>query len=133
MLWVVVPGFTVLPKSCRYCSFGTGGGGQPDQPRRPEAVVQVLVGLVADSVRCQLRRKLPAASDASDVLRHRRAFPSAALTVTGRSVKFDMYKVPVSPFSGRPPPLACEANLGSRHVPVHSVLGSILLLDHVSL
>ncbi len=55
------------------------------------------------------------------------------MTVTGRSVKFDMYNVPVNAFSGNPPPSAGVANRGSRHVPVHSGLGSIFAFDHVSL
>ena len=77
--------------------------------------------------------ELPAASVAREVLRHSRDFPSAALTVIGRSVKLDTYMVPVKAFSGRPPPLAGAAYRGSRHVPVHPVLGSILPLAQVSL
>ncbi len=43
---------------------------------------------------------VPAAWDAREVLRHKRSLPSSADTVIARSVKFDMYAVPVSAFSG---------------------------------
>jgi hypothetical protein len=76
----------------------------------------------------------PAARDVSVVLRHSRVLPSVALTVTGRSLKFAMYSVPVRPFSGSPAPLACEANRGSRQVPVHTgELVSSFFWAHVSL
>ena len=41
--------------------------------------------------------------------------------------------VPVSRFSGSPPPSGGELNRGSRHVPVHADVGSIFALAHVSL
>ena len=45
-----------------------------------------------------------------------------------------MYIVPVSAFSGRPPPSAGDAKRGSRHVPVHSgESGRSSAFDHVSL
>ena len=103
-------------------------GRHPDQPARTIAVVEVLVGLVADCVRCQ-GRVLPLDSEASDVLRQMRSLPSAALTLIGRSTEFALYMVPVSEFSG---PCPRSPNRGSRQVAV-GVTGSIWLLAHVSL
>jgi hypothetical protein len=74
----------------------------------------------------------PASCDATVVPRQNRSLPCAAGTLRVRSSLFDMYAVPVSAFSGWPP-LAGGLNRGSRQVPVHSALGSLLVLSQVSL
>ncbi len=76
---------------------------------------------------------LPDVIDASGVCLQSRYRPSFALTVIARSEKFTWYWVPTNEFSGLPPPREVGANRGSRHVPVHSLSGSIFALPHVSL
>ena len=115
--WVVVPGLTVLPKSCRSWRHRAGRRGQVDQAGRPEAVVDVLVGLVADGVRRQRRSMLPGIDAEAGVA------PQPHLALGRRHREGQVCRcwpctcVPVSPFSGLLPPGAAE-NRGSRHVAV---------------
>src|SRR5690349_3456737 len=74
----------------------------------------------------------PAGIEASEVWRQNRRPPSVELTVIGRSVLFDMNRVPLSAFSGLPPS-AGGVKRGSRQVPVHCGDGSILPSAQVSL
>ena len=75
---------------------------------------------------------VPGARLARDVLRQKRSFPSAAGTVIASFASWTMNMVPLISFSGRPP---SDGGLkrGSRQVPVHSGLGSVLAPSSVSL
>ncbi len=73
----------------------------------------------------------PAGSDANEVPRQIRDLPCSADTVIARSVKLDMYMVPVREFSGLLPLGA--PYIGSRHVGVPSGVGSSLVVSQLSL
>ena len=53
---------------------GSRGGGQPDQPRGPEPVVQVFIGFVADGVRRQCGGAYRRQATPAEVLRQSRDF-----------------------------------------------------------
>src|SRR5437868_5929789 len=74
----------------------------------------------------------PAVWFATAVPRQNRILPSAAGTLSATPQQFTVKIVPVSPFSGRPPS-AGGLNRGSRQLPVHVAVGSILELARVSL
>ena len=75
----------------------------------------------------------PAACVATFVLRQKRILPSAAGTrIAVVAPSLTMKSCPVSPFSGRLPS-AGGLKRGSRQVPVHALVGSILALAWVSL
>src|SRR6058998_3058369 len=74
---------------------------------------------------------LLAASVATSVLRQKRIRPSAGGTNPVGAEQQSTVKIcPLTAFSGRPP---SALKRGSRHVPVHVGVGSILPLAHVSL
>ena len=75
----------------------------------------------------------PTGSEATLVLRQKRsALKAAGIVIASSRYALTVKIVPVNPFSGRPPS-AGGLKRGSRHVPVHSLLGSIFAFACVSL
>src|SRR5439155_3474945 len=74
----------------------------------------------------------PLVRSATRVFCHRRRCAIAAGTVSAPSPELTVHRLPVTAFSGRPPS-AGGLNRGSRHVPVHADVGSILAPASVSL
>ena len=94
-----------------------GRVGQADQAAGPEAVVEILVPLVAERAVGQRRPTARRRESAMDVLRQKRILPSAAGTVMAVGAAVDREDRAGQRVLGRPPS-AGGLKRGSRHVPV---------------